>query len=220
MNKEVNVMKVYDLTGPLAVGMWDYGKPFLPFRMERISSFEQDEYIASRLELTTHTGTHVDCTRHFGEERPAIDQIDVASFLGKGRLIDVSELCQQGQPIPPDLLRSAGAEALGPGEICVLRTGWDRRWNTPGYAHDYPYLTVEAVQYLRDKHIKLFATDIPIIGDPNSIAADLVLCEAAIPSAYALVNLGQLPREFMFSALPLKIEGGDGSPVRAVAWTE
>lgn len=213
-------MKVFDLTGSLAGGMWDYGQPFIPFRMERISSFEKDEYIASRIEMTTHTGTHVDCTRHFGEERKAINEIDVAAFMGKARLIDVSDLCSEKQPITPDMLKASGGESLQPGEICVLRTGWDQRWNTPGYEHDYPYMSVSAVEYVRDKGIKLFAADIPIIGDPSSIAADMVLCEAEIPSAYALVNLGQLPQEFMFSAFPLKINEGDGSPVRAVAWTE
>ncbi|MDD6540041.1 MAG: cyclase family protein [Firmicutes bacterium] len=213
-------MKIFDLTGLLSEGMWDYGEPFVPYAMNRISSFEEDEYIASKIVFTSHTGTHVDCTRHFGEHRPSVEEIDLAKFIGKGKLADVSASCSEHEPITVDMLKDAGADKVQEGEILLVRTGWDKRWNTPGYEHDYPFMSVEAVEYIRDLGIKMFAADIPIIGDPSSIAADMVLCEAAIPSAYALVNLEQLPEEFTFAAFPLKIAAGDGSPVRAVAWTD
>lgn len=83
-------MKIFDLTGLLSEGMWDYGEPFVPYAMNRISSFEEDEYIASKIVFTSHTGTHVDCTRHFGEHRPSVEEIDLAKFIGKGKLVDVS----------------------------------------------------------------------------------------------------------------------------------
>lgn len=213
-------MKVFDLTGTLSEGMWDYGEPFVPYSMNRISSFEEDEYIASKIVMTTHTGTHVDCARHFGEQRKSITEIDVTSFIGKGRLINIADICEKGKAITPEMLKEGGAENLQPEEMCIVRTDWSKNWNQEGYDSDYPFMSVDAVEYVRDKGIKFFGCDIPIIGDPHSIAADLVLCEAEIPSAYALTNLDKLPETFMFSALPLKIEAGDGSPVRAIAWID
>ena len=213
-------MKIFDLTGTLKEGMWDYGEPFIPYSMKRISSYEEAGSLASEIRFTSHTGTHVDCTRHFGEERESIENIPLESFMGRARLVDVSGICAAKTPITSENLKAGGGEKLEAGDICIMRTGWDSRWECEGYVDDYPYLSVEAVEYLRDRGIKFFGCDIPILGDPHLTDADMVLCEAAVPSAYALVNLDRLPEEFMFAAFPLKIASGDGSPVRAVAWTE
>ena len=211
-------MKLYDLTGTLQTGMWDYGEPFVPYGMRRISSMEEDGYVASHLTLTTHTGTHMECAGHFGEERTSIDEISLDNFIGEAVLIDVSDICTPGRGITGDDLKKAGAEALAEGKICVMRTGWEKNWNREGYVDNYPYLTVEGAEFLAEKRIKLLATDIPIIGDPHNTETDMVLCENEIPSVYSLVNLAALPAVFTFAAFPLKIDGGDGSPVRAVAW--
>lgn len=213
-------MKIIDLTGPLENGMWDYGEPFIPYEIKRISSLEEDGYVASMLALTSHTGTHVDCPRHFGESRKSVTDLNLESFYGESRLVDLSGSCQEGQPITADLLRDSEAENLKPGEICVLRTGWEEQWNKAGYVEHYPYLTPEAADYFVGKNIKLLAVDIPIIGDPHKTDTDMILCEKEIPSIYALVNTKNLPKQFIFAAFPLKLSGSDGSPVRAVAIVE
>ena len=213
-------MKIFDLTGTLSKGMWDYGEPFVPYGMKRISSVEEDGYIASEILFTTHTGTHIDCARHFGEERRSITEIPLDLFMGKAKLVDVEKLCKAKEPITVEHLRAGGAEKLEKEDICIVRTGWSKHWAEAFYVNSYPYMSVNAVEYLRDKGIKFMGCDIPIVGDPHSTDADMVLCEAGIPSAYGLVNLDILPEEFNFAALPLKIKDGDGSPVRAVAWLE
>ena len=213
-------MKLIDLTGTLENGMWDYGEPFTPFSIERISDMEKDGYVASRLVLTTHTGTHIDCPRHFGEERTSVEKMDLSNFIGNALLLDVSADCGEFTQIGEDMLRKAGAEELSEDDICVMKTGWSKNWNRPGYADNYPQLTVSGAEYLVNKGIKLFATDIPVIGDPHSTDTDMVLCRKEIPSIYALVDLDLLPKRFEFIAMPLKIKNGDGSPVRAVAMVE
>ncbi len=211
-------MKLYDLTGELANGMWDYGEPFIPFDVKRITSMEEDGYVASVVTMTTHTGTHMDCARHFGEERKAIHEIDLSRFIGPARLIDVTKVCEKHAPITREMLKSAGGEELQPEEICVMYTGWDKEWGCEGYVDNYPYLSVDGAEYLIEKGIKMIATDIPIIGDPHGTDTDMVFCREEIPSVFSLVNLSKLPKQFTFAAFPLKIEAGDGSPVRAVAW--
>lgn len=213
-------MRIYDLTGTLEAGMWDYGEPFTPFSIKRISSMEEDGYVASQVSLTTHTGTHIDCARHFGEEKTPIDKLDVSTFLGGARLLDVSEKCRPGKGIGEQDLIEAGGEELYQGQICVLKTGWETMWDQGGYTENYPYLTVEGAEFLATKKIKLFAADIPIVGNPHDTDTDMVFCAKGIPSVYGLVNLGQLPETFTFAAFPLKLAEADGSPVRAVAWEE
>ena len=210
-------MDIYDLTGKLENGMWEYGTPFVPYSLKRISSMEKDGYIASELVLTTHTGTHVDCPRHFGEERRAIDMMDLKTFYGEAMLVDVSSKCGAKVQITKEMLKACGAEELKENDICVLKTGWFKMWNKKEYEEDYPYLTPGGAEYLVSKKIKMLAMDIPIIGDPDSTEADMVLCECETPSVYALVNLNVLPKRFTFAAFPLNLAVGDGSPVRAVA---
>lgn len=213
-------MKFIDLTGTLENKMWDYGKPFIPYNMKRLTSMENDGYVALEITFTTHTGTHVDCPRHFGEELNSISEMDLQNFYGNAKLVDISDACTMGSSINAELLLNSEAQSLKPGEICVLRTGWDKMWNTAEYVDAYPYLTPEAAEFLVEKGIKLLATDIPIIGNPHDTLTDMVLCEKEIPSIYSLVNTDKLPKQFIFSAFPLKIKDGDGSPVRAVAIIE
>ena len=74
------------------------------------------EYIASKIVFTSHTGTHVDCTRHFGEQRPSIEEIDLTKFIGKGKVIDVSASCKEEEPITVEMLKAAGIEAVQEGD--------------------------------------------------------------------------------------------------------
>lgn len=113
-------------------------------------------------------------------------------------------------------------------EICIIRTNWDSFWNKKEYVSESPYITVPAAEYLVSKGIKLVGMDSPMIGDPNdgisSVGADLVLpdykfSEAGIPIILGLVNLSSLPEKFFFTAFPLKLHNGEGSPCRATAIT-
>jgi len=210
-------MRIIDLTGMLENEMWDYGEPFIPYSIKRLSSLENDGYVASEVKLTTHTGTHVDCPRHFGEKRKSIENMNLENFFGQARLVDIADKCDRKKPITLEIIKNSEAQKLEKNEICVLRTGWEDMWGKSGFVDDYPYITPEAASYLVSKGIKLLATDIPIIGDPHDTVTDMILCEAEIPSIYALVNTRLLPENFIFVAFPLKLKGSDGSPVRAVA---
>ncbi len=125
-------------------------------------------------------------------------------------------------------LKAAGADDLEKDEICIIRTNWDSFWNKKEYVSESPYITVPAAEYLVSKGIKLVGMDSPMIGDPNdgisSVGADLVLpdykfSEAGIPIILGLVNLSSLPEKFFFTAFPLKLHNGEGSPCRATAIT-
>ena len=210
-------MKIYDMTGKLESGMWDYGEPMFPYQMKRISSVEKEGYIASEILMTSHTGTHIDPPRHFGEERKSIVDLDLNSFIGHAYKIDISDKVEPRTVITKEMLIEAGADKLQPGDIMILNTGWYTEWGKEGYTEKYPYLIPETAQYLVDLGLKLFATDIPMIGDYTNVDTDMVLCENEMPSIYALDNLGEVPEEFTFVGFPLKIVDGDGSPVRAVA---
>ena len=133
---------------------------------------------------------------------------------------------EESKEITVQRLKAAGADDLEKDEICIIRTDWDSFWNKQEYVSESPYITVSAAEYLVSKGIKLVGMDSPMIGDPNdgisSVGADLVLpdykfSEAGIPIVLGLVNLSSLPEKFFFTAFPLKLHNGEGSPCRATA---
>jgi len=90
--------------------------------------------------------------------------------------------------------------------------------NDKAYFSDFPYISTELFQWLGNKRIKILGLDLPCpnISDWKTVHRNLLGNSVLIVEG--LINLEFLPQEeFLFMALPLKIKGSDGSPVRALA---
>lgn len=222
-------MKVYDLTAKINENLWSYGKPYKPFAANPLAVMEKNNYIATEFVLASHMGTHTECGRHWGPEKEAIDEIPVDKYIGKAKLIDLSDIVEPLSEITREILMENGGESLEAGDICVIRTDWDKYLtDNDKYVLNCPYINVDSAEYLAEKKVKCIAFDTPMGGDPrdgidfvpeNIELPDYVLYANGITLVLGLVNLKQLPKEFFFSAFPLNIEGADGTLVRAVAWT-
>jgi kynurenine formamidase len=116
---------------------------------------------------------------------------------------------------------------IGEGEMVLFNYGWENRWRAPSgvenqpYLRDYPGLSKEAAEYLVNKGVKLVGSDTPSIdsyADPEEKAHRVLLPRRVLilENAKGLDLLP--PRGALLMALPLKIKGGTGSPVRAVAF--
>lgn len=217
-------MQIFDLTGMIDVGIWDYGEPYVPFLKDNLACLEKNGYIANRYQITGHLGTHVECMAHWKNNIPGIESEGLTSFYGLARVLKMENLGHK--EITIDDLKEAGAEQLEKDEICILATGWDCHWSQDDYVLESPYLSSEGAKYLAEKHIKLIAMDTPMIGSPADGIDKIV--EGAYPSDFYFLNNGinillglvkctELPSKVILSALPLKIKGAEGSPVRAVA---
>jgi kynurenine formamidase len=105
----------------------------------------------------------------------------------------------------------------------LIRYGWDRRWAAGPegrrFLEDWPGLSGEAAEYLVGKGVSLVGCDTLAIDATVSTEnpAHYTLLGAEVYIVENLKNLERLPPFCLFLALPLKIEGGSGSPVRAVA---
>lgn len=219
-------MKIVDLTGTLEDGVWGYGAPYVSYQLERTADLKTNGYIASRVQITPHTGTHIECAAHWKTDVPGIEQEELEQFAGKARILRIPVQEKPLYQITEEELKKAGAEKLCPGDICTIATGWDALWSKENYITESPFLSVEAAKYLSQKKIKLIALDTPMIGDPNDgiekvgeglQLPDYVFMENGINILLGLKNLKQLPDEIMLCAFPLKMKGAEGSPVRAVA---
>lgn len=203
-------MPVIDLSHVLADGMDVYpGDPRRP-RLIRESEHGGGDHQVTAMETGCHVGTHIDTPLHFLAGRPGLHEMPVDRFVGKATVLDASP----GE-IPADVL--AGID-LGPVDFVIFRTGWETRWGAPEYYDGWPYLHPDLARHLADARLKGVGLDTPSVDPLGGGTAHEILAEAGMINVENLANLGALPAGlFDFLALPLKLSGAEGSPVRAVA---
>lgn len=179
------------------------------------------------LMMSEHTGTHMDAPLHFIQSGPAhygTDEIPLDRLVGRAATIEATGL-GSGALLEVERLR-AWEEEHGPieaGDRVLLRYGWDIRWATGpegrSFLEDWPGLGEEAAGYLVEKGVSLVGCDTMAVDAAGSQKnpAHHTLLGNEVYIVENLKNLDRLPPFCLFVALPLKIRGGSGSPVRAVA---
>jgi kynurenine formamidase len=179
------------------------------------------------LTMSEHTGTHMDAPLHFIPEGPAhygIDEISLDRLVGRAATIDAAGL-EPGGLLNADHIRS-WERKYGPiktRDKVLFRYSWDERWATGpegrAFLEDWPGLGGHAAEYLVDKEISLVGCDTLAIDAAGSVEnpAHYTLLGSEVYIIENLNNLDRLPSFCLFAAFPLKIRGGSGSPVRAVA---
>lgn len=210
-------MKLIDLSQTLENGMTVFpGAPEALF--EKVGDLENgDVYSLTKISMTTHVGTHVDCNSHTQRGGFHTDTQDISFFAGSGIVVDCSAY-GAGSEIGMECLRGCD---LSDKAFVLFHTGWDQYWNAGNYWENYPVLSDELMDYLgRHPGIKGIGVEygsIDAVDDPVLSKHGIFLKHEKLV-VENLTNLkGLLNQPFTFMALPLKLKGGDGSPVRAVA---
>ena len=211
------------------------------FRLE-VLSFERTDagyfYAANEFCTAEHGGTHIDSPIHFAEGRWTVDEIPLDRLIAPGVLVDVSGRTADARDYRvqvADLTAWEGRHGRLPdGAILLLRTGWGRRYPDParylGTARrgaeavaelHFPGLHPAAARWLvENRKVASVGIDTASIdhGPSTRFAAHVALFEANIPVFENIANLDRLPETgFRIIALPMKIEGGSGGPLRIVA---
>jgi kynurenine formamidase len=219
-------MKVYDLSCTLKKGMWYYGSPYIPFGIEEVATLKKNGYIARKLELTTHIGSHVECQAHCDYDGTPVDQYPDDRFAGYAKVFRFNSEKKGLFAVSKDDIIAAGGDKIKPGDIFIADTNWDTEVEKKRYIEESPFFTLDAAEYLVSKKVKCVAADFPMCGDPadgvdcvpeGTPVPDTILFEAGIPIVMGLVGLGNVPDEIFFVGEPLKVQGADGAPVRAIA---
>jgi len=175
--------------------------------------------------LCDHGPTHVDAISHLDTNPDAatIDEMPLDTFCGTGTALDVSDV-EPLDYITGERLDRALQEAGGDlrdGDVLLLRTGTaDRLGGTPEYTTQYPGFAQSAADWLGDHPVRVFGVDSPSPDTPGDriYPAHLFSREHKITHYENLANLGEVVgKRFTFFGFPLRIRGGHGSPVRAVA---
>lgn len=225
-----------DLTPTLRPGMPRFvSHPELQVA-ERARTIERDGYRLQTLLLPEHVGAHVDAPAHVLAERPeaTIDTVPPTALWGRAVCVDVSGRDWQ----PGDLLgldeftRAAAARGAGvaEGDIVLVNFGWGRHLEPGGrgaafWCSNSPGFTEELCRALRDLGVRAVCSD-SATCDCAFVDGELIVgyghMEYFLPNDIyileCLEQLDRLPAVSYFAALPLKIAGGTGSPLRPIAF--
>lgn len=182
-----------------------------------------DGFNAERVDMMTHTGTHVDVLFHMFTDGATVEQIPLEHFMGEVVCLDLRGLAPGSAIGRADLEPLAGS--LSNDDIVLLNTGWgEKRALSPDYLNSWLYLDGSGGEYLVSRGVKAVGTDGLSVGgwgDPSkgrpAHAAVLGAGKFVIEDMYVPAELmdGKKP---MFCAFPILLRGCAGAWARAVTW--
>ncbi len=187
---------------------------------ESQSTFVGKGWVTRLLHLYSHAGTHVDAPYHFLEHGRTLEHVQLEKCVGPAWVIDISYVK------PCDLITvehlAPHADRVTSGARLLLRTDWYRHADLPDYRTHFPRVSLPLAEWLAGRGIAMLGVEMPAVASVDDreelMSVHRALLRAEIVIVEGLACLDSLQREQVtFIALPLKIEGGDGSPVRAIA---
>lgn len=236
---DLSRFRIVDLTHALGKSTVFWPTATETFSLEQIAYGQTPGgyfYSAYRFCTPEHGGTHLDAPIHFAEGKRTSDQIPIEQLIAAAVVIDVSDKAggDRDYRLTPDDVRAyeQAHGRIAAGAIVLLRTGWSRHWpdakaylgdDTPGDASklSFPSFGEDAARLLvEDRRVGALGVDTASIdsGRSTDFMVHRIAAARDVPGLENLTNLQDLPAAgATIVALPVKIEGGSGGPLRAVA---
>jgi len=231
--------ELIDLTHPFGAETLYWPTSPIGFELKVLSRGKTDAgyfYAANSFCAAEHGGTHLDAPFHFSQSGDTTDKIRLDRLVAPAVVLDVSEKASRNPDLQATVADVAAFEArygrIAAGSIVLLRTGWSRNWphrkeylgsDRPGDASDlhFPGWGQEAARMLiEERGARALGLDTASIDPGNSkdFPVHRLAAAANVPGLENLDGLDRLPATgALLIALPIKIEGGSGGPLRAIA---
>ena len=213
----------------------------LPFKLREISRYDERGpfWYWNSFETGEHTGTHLDAPSHWasGRDKGTVDAIPPSGLIGTAVVVDMTGECDANPDslLTPQHLQDWESRngQIPNGAWVLVRTGWDRRFSDAaaysnigddGMSH-VPGISKEAAEFLTQQR-DILGIGVETVGTDAGLAGTFdtpfpnhnIMHGAGRMGLTSLANLDHLPEAgAVVIALPLKIEGGSGSPVRVIA---
>jgi len=210
------------------------------FQLEELAYGETEAgyfYSSYKISTAEHGGTHLDAPIHFSRGGMSAEQIPLDRLIAPAVVVDVAARAT------PDYLIGVGDleewerthGRIPDGAILLLRTGWGERWpDRLGYLGTertgpeavaelhFPGIHPEAARWITDqRNVAAVGIDTPSIdyGQSTGFEAHVIIYGSDIPGFENVANLQEIPEVGAFVvALPMKVAGGSGGPLRIVAF--
>lgn len=205
-------MKFIDISRPIHPGMPNWPGD-TPAGFQLVATIPRGAAVnVGRLTMSIHTGTHADAPFHYNETGAKIDEVPVATFVGPARVVDI-----RGHATITTGLLAAHDFSATP-RVLFKSDSWpDPAVFPPGW----PLMAADVPAWLGARGVKLVGLDVPSVDHRDS--KDLPIHHACDTAGLVILENLDLravaPGVYELIALPLRIRGGDGSPLRAVLRT-
>jgi arylformamidase len=215
-------MKVWDISRTLSndLAEWPGDEP-CRFRLTREKTKGASVNLGA-ISMSVHNGTHADARFHFDTDGESIEKVSLQTYLGRATVVDLWQAfldSKEKHLITIEDLRPS-AEAIAATSRILVKTG---RWtDSTVFPKQIPVIAADVPAWLQKNGVKLLGLDLPSVDeiDSKSLQNHHALAQAGIAIIESLDLSNVASGIYQLAALPLKIAGGDGAPMRAILWRE
>lgn len=179
-----------------------------PFSYELVSQIANGDSVnVGKISGTTHLGTHLDAPWHYVEGGGKLETVPLSVLVGPCRVVDA-----KGQ----ETLTAAFLRTVDLAERTLFYTGQPNDW--PTFPHTFMHVLPEAAEYMAAQGVKLYGTDCPSVDPLTSkeLPGHKAFARYGIYIVEGLALEGVVPGSYELICLPLRLEGAEASPVRAI----
>ena len=210
-------MKIFDISRPLFNGLapWPGDTAFhfeLKWRMAEGATVN-----VGAVTMGVHNGSHADAPFHFQPGADTIEKMPLEIYLGDAVVVDLTKKFQTDRTRQ---ITIGDLESFAAAPRILLKTGvWENPETFPEWI---PVIAGDVAEWLGKRNVKLLGLDLPSVDaiDAKALVNHHALAAAGIAIVESLDLSEVEPGTYHFSALPLRISGGDAAPVRAILWRD
>jgi arylformamidase len=215
-------MKLWDISRTLSndLAEWPGDEP-CRFRLTREKTKGASVNLGA-ISMSLHNGTHADARFHFDADGESIEKASLQTYLGRATVVDLWQAfldSKEKHLITIEDLRPS-AEAIAATSRILVKTG---RWtDSTVFPKQIPVIAADVPAWLQKNGVKLLGLDLPSVDeiDSKSLQNHHALAHSGIAIIESLDLSNVASGIYHLAALPLKIAGGDGAPMRAILWRE
>jgi arylformamidase len=215
-------MKIWDISRTLSgdLAEWPGDEP-CHFRLTKEIAQGQSVNLGA-ITMSVHNGTHADARFHFDTNGESIEKAQLEIYLGRAMVVDLAQAflhSKEKHLITIEDLQPSAEEIAATSRLLV-KTG---RWSdSTVFPSQIPVIAADVPAWLQKNGVNLLGLDLPSVDEIDSKSLQnhhaLARADIAIVESLNLSDVG--PGIYNFAALPLKIAGADGAPMRAVLWRD
>jgi arylformamidase len=215
-------MKIWDISRTLSndFAEWPGDEPF-HYRVTRDIAKGQSVNLGA-ITMSVHNGTHADARFHFDMKGESIEKTRLDTYLGRATVVDLAQAffrSKEKHLITTEDLKPHAEDIAATSRLLVKTERWS---DSTIFPNQIPVIAADVPVWLQKNGVKLLGVDLPSMDeiDSKSLQNHHALARAGIAIVESLDLSDVAPGIYNFAALPLKIAGGDGAPVRAVLWRD
>ena len=211
-------MKIFDISRPLFNGLapWPGDTAFqfeLKWKMAKGATVN-----VGAVTMGVHNGSHADAPFHFQQGADTIERMPLETYFGEAVVVDLTNQFKGGERREITIADLVSAADSAP--RVLLKTGvWNDSKKFPEWI---PVIANDVPKWLERRKVKLLGLDLPSVDtiEAKVLVNHHALAAANIAIVESLDLSGVEAGTYHFSALPLRINGGDAAPVRAILWRD